>query len=132
MPWRDHTGLPIHFHSSMISRSASRMFLRRPARVLARQSGSPAISWSIRSDGFIGSLRLEKLFGRSLRNQPSQDMAFPHPESRKENHRNDDTPHKIGILWNFFKRTINIAEYRNTEDEVNPAKDRTFSGFFHH
>src|SRR4029077_5803804 len=58
IPSRDHTGLPIHFHSSMISRSASRMLLRMLARVLPRQSVSPAISLSIRSDGFIGSLCL--------------------------------------------------------------------------
>src|SRR5216683_7143721 len=42
----------------MISRSASRMLLRMLASVLPRQSVSPAISWSIRSDGFIGSLCL--------------------------------------------------------------------------
>src|SRR6267378_6289269 len=58
IPSRNHTGLPIHFHSSMISRSASRMFLRMLASVLPRQSVSPAISWSIRSDGFIGSSHL--------------------------------------------------------------------------
>ena len=28
-----------------------------------------------------------------------------------------------GIVWNFVKRTINITEYRNTKDDVNPAKD---------
>src|SRR5258708_12381133 len=59
IPSRDHTGLPIHFHSSIISRSASRMLLRMLANVLPRQSVSPAISRSIRSDGFIGSLCLE-------------------------------------------------------------------------
>src|ERR1700688_1534527 len=53
IPSRDHTGLPIHFHSSIISRSASRMFLRMLANALPRQSVSPAISSSIRSDGFI-------------------------------------------------------------------------------
>src|SRR2546425_10967724 len=55
IPSRDHTGLPIHFHSSMISRSASRMLLRMLANVLPRQSVSPAISRSIRSDGSMGS-----------------------------------------------------------------------------
>src|SRR5258708_3208230 len=61
IPSRDHTGLPIHFHSSMISRSASRMLFRMLASVLPRQSVSFAISSSIRSDGFIGSLRLQFL-----------------------------------------------------------------------
>src|SRR5258708_39418488 len=54
IPSRDHAGLPIHFHSSIISRSASRMLFRMLANVLPRQSVSSAISWSIRSDGFIG------------------------------------------------------------------------------
>src|SRR5947207_6185710 len=62
IPSRDHTGLPIHFHSSIISPSASTMLLRMLASVLLRQSVSPAISWSIRSDGFIGSLYLAFLF----------------------------------------------------------------------
>src|SRR5580700_829867 len=53
IPSRDHTGLPIHFHSSMISGSASRMILRMPAKVSRRQSVSPAINWSICSDGVI-------------------------------------------------------------------------------
>src|SRR5579872_2771561 len=61
IPSQDHTGLPIHFHSSIISRSAARMLLRMLASVLPRQSVSFAISWSIRSDGFIGSLCLEFL-----------------------------------------------------------------------
>src|SRR6266851_965702 len=61
IPTRDHTGLPIHFHSSIISRSAARMLLRMLASVLPRQSVSLAISWSIRSDGFIGSLCLQFL-----------------------------------------------------------------------
>src|SRR5207302_9742195 len=39
----------------MISRSASRMLLRMLANVLPRQSVSPAISPSIRSDGSMGS-----------------------------------------------------------------------------
>src|SRR6266436_2402452 len=55
IPSRDHTGLPIHFHSSIISRSASRMVLRMLASVLPRQPVSSAISSSMRSDGFIGS-----------------------------------------------------------------------------
>src|SRR5213082_1328006 len=60
IPSRDHTGLPIHFHSSTISRSASRRILRMRASVLPRQSVSPAISWSIRFDGFIGPASLSR------------------------------------------------------------------------
>src|SRR6266851_5337197 len=54
IPSRDHTGLPIHFHSSDISRSASRMLLRILASASPRQSLSFAISWSIFFDGFMG------------------------------------------------------------------------------
>ena len=58
-------------------------------------------------------------------------MAFPHPESRKEQYWNEDKPDTVGVLWKFFKRTIDITEYRNAEDDVNPAKNRTFRRFFH-
>src|SRR5450755_387270 len=134
IPSRDHTGLPIHFHSSIISRSASRMVLRTLASVLPRQSVSAAISWSIRSDGFIGSLYLDflsRFHSRSLRNKSSKDMAFPHPQSRKEHHGNDDKPNTGGVLWNFFKRTINITKYRNAKYDVDPANHRTLGDIFH-
>src|SRR5580700_9336752 len=115
IPSRDHTGLPIHFHSSMISRSASRMLLRMLASVLPRQSVSPSISWSIRSDGFIGSLSLQFLsrLGRSLRNKSSNNMAFPHPQSRNGHYGKKDKPSSGGVGGKFFKRTIDITEYRN-------------------
>jgi hypothetical protein len=52
-------------------------------------------------------------------------MAFPHPKSRKRNYWNRDIPNNGSVVWKFLKRTINITDYRNGEDEVNPAKDRT-------
>jgi hypothetical protein len=58
-------------------------------------------------------------------------MAFPHPKSRKEHDRKEDKPDSGGVIWNFFKRTINITEYRNAKDDVNPANSRTFGGIFH-
>src|SRR5689334_11980988 len=119
IPSRDHTGLPIHFHSSMISRSASRMLLRMLASVLPRQSVSPAISWSIRSDGFIGFLRLQvlSLVRPVSSNKSPKDMAFPHPKPRKDHYGNEEIPSRPGVVWNLFKRTINIADYRNAEDD---------------
>ena len=48
-------------------------------------------------------------------------MAVPHPKSWKEHYRNADKPNTGGVLWNFFKRTINITEYRNAKDDVNRA-----------
>jgi hypothetical protein len=58
-------------------------------------------------------------------------MAFPHPQSRKDKYRKEDKPNSGGVIWHFFKRTINITEYRNAEDEVNPAKNRTFDALVH-
>src|SRR5580658_3172139 len=127
----------------MISRSASRMILRMPASVRPRQSVSPAISWSIRSDGFIGfpCLRIlvpfscesaycrSVLRGQSVRKKSSNDVALPHPQSRKNKPRNEDKPSGGGVVWNLVKRAINVTEYRNAKDEVNPAKNRTCSNF---
>src|SRR6202167_468874 len=127
----------------MISRSAARMILRMLASVLPRQSVSPAINWSIRSDGFIGSPYLRMivplwcelsycrriLLGRSLRKKPSNDMAFPQPQSRKNKHRNEDKPRGGGVVWNSVKRAINVTEDGNAEDEGNPAKNRTSGRF---
>src|SRR5579863_8470925 len=91
IPSRDHTGLPIHFHSSTISRSASSMALRTLPNVFARQSGSPAISWSMRSDGFMGSLYLVEqtivLFGLSDTELPGVLRVQPLPAVE---------PHRIG------------------------------------
>src|SRR5713226_5746793 len=64
--------------------------------------------------------------GRSLRKKPSNDMAFPHPQSRKDHYRNEDKPSRSGVVWNLVKRTINITDYRNGKDDVNPAKNPTF------
>src|SRR5271167_4069108 len=80
---------------------------------------------------FLSRFHGSSFIGRSLRNKSSKEMAFPHPKSRKVYYRNDDKPNTGGVLWNFFKRTINIPEYRNDKDDVNPAKNRTFGGLFH-
>lgn len=71
------------------------------------------------------------LLDRSSRNKSSNDMALPHPQSRKDKYWNEDKPNSGGVVWNLFKRTVNITEYRNAKDEVNPAKNRTFDGIFH-
>ena len=58
-------------------------------------------------------------------------MAFPHPQSRNDHYRKKDKSSCGGIVWKLFKRTINISQYRNAEDDVNPTEDRTFGGLFH-
>src|ERR1700682_5832039 len=50
MPSCDQTGVPIHFHSSTTSGSASLMSLRILLRVAPRQSPSSAILFEISSD----------------------------------------------------------------------------------
>ena len=58
-------------------------------------------------------------------------MAFPHPQPGNDHYRQEDKPGREGIAWKFFKRTIDITEYRNAEDDVNPAENRTLGGFSH-
>src|SRR6267142_275709 len=69
--------------------------------------------------------------GRPLRNKSSNDMAFPHPKSRKEHYWHEDKPSSRRVVWNLFERTINIAEYRNAKKDVNRAKDPTFGALVH-
>src|SRR6266849_6685959 len=71
------------------------------------------------------------LLGRSFRNKLSKDVALPHPQSRKDHYRKEDKPSCGGIVRKFFKRTINITEYRNAKDDVNPAKNRTLGNIIH-
>src|SRR6266850_1181790 len=59
-------------------------------------------------------------------------MVFPHPKSRKDKYRNGDKPNHGGVVWKFFKRTINITGYRNAKDEVNQARNPTFGGITDH
>src|SRR5258706_3997926 len=47
IPWCDQTGVPIHFHSSVTSGSASRISARMRARVSPRHPPRSRIRWSI-------------------------------------------------------------------------------------
>jgi hypothetical protein len=58
-------------------------------------------------------------------------MAFPHPKSRKDDHRNGDESNNGGEVWNGFKRTINITDDRKAKDDVNPARNRPIRGETH-
>jgi hypothetical protein len=69
---------------------------------------------------------------RSFTNKSSNDMALPHPQSRKDKNRNEDKPSGGGVIWNFFKRTVNIPEYRNAKDKVNRTNNRTCRDLNHH
>jgi hypothetical protein len=52
-------------------------------------------------------------------------MVFPHPKSRAKNYGKEDKPNSGRVVWNLFKRTIDIADYRSAKDNVNRAKNRT-------
>jgi hypothetical protein len=58
-------------------------------------------------------------------------MALPHQKARKGNDRKGDVSNNRGVVWKFFKRAINITDYGNAKDDVNPAKNRTFGGIIH-
>jgi hypothetical protein len=58
-------------------------------------------------------------------------MAFPHPQSRKDQRGQEDKPNSKGVFWDFFKRAVNITEDRDAQNEVNTAKYRTFGGVIH-
>src|SRR5579863_1274902 len=55
---------------------------------------------------------------RSFRNKPPKQMAFPHPQSRNNHDRHENTPHSGRVLRNFFERTVNITQYRNAKNNV--------------
>jgi hypothetical protein len=50
-------------------------------------------------------------------------MAFPHPKPRKEQYRKKNIPNTGGVVVSIRRRIINVTEYRNTTDDVNPAKN---------
>jgi hypothetical protein len=74
-------------------------------------------SWTLACHLFV--------LGRSFRKKFSNEVALPHPQSRKHNYRKEDVPNSGGVVWNLVKRTINITGYRNAKDKVNRAKNRT-------
>src|SRR5262252_10302891 len=67
----------------------------------------------------------------SFGNESSNEMAFPHPQSRKGDCRKGDIPNNRGVVWKLLKRTINVTDYRNAEHDVNRTKNRTFGGISH-
>src|SRR6185437_13761671 len=69
--------------------------------------------------------------GRSFRKKPASDMTFPHPKSRKDKCGNEDEPSGRGVVGNLVKRAVNVADYRNSQDDMNPAANGTLSGITH-
>src|SRR5882724_8825403 len=69
--------------------------------------------------------------GQSLRHNTFEDVALPHPQSRQDHQGNEHKPNLGGICRKRFKRTENITEYRDAEDDVYAANNRTFGAFLH-
>src|SRR5439155_4462355 len=117
--------------------------VRNPARTGAnvqaqRPPGGERLTHNVGVQSFhdrksqsLWAVRCSVVSGRSFRNKSSKDMVFPYPKSRKHNYRKEDKPNSGGILLNFRSRTINVTEYRNANDKVNRAKNRTFGGGIH-
>ncbi len=51
-------------------------------------------------------------------------MTFPHPQTCQEHDGNEDEAGWEGVLRNLVKWTVDVAEDRDAEDQVYPAKDR--------
>jgi hypothetical protein len=66
-----------------------------------------------------------------FRNKSSNQVPFPHPKPGKDNYGNGDIPNQGGVIWNLFERTINITDYRDGKNDVNPAKNRAFRDVIH-
>ena len=67
-----------------------------------------------------------------LRKEPPQEMAFPHPQSRKGEDWKEDKPNRGDVVWDLFEGAINVTDYRNAKDEVNRTKNRTFGALANH
>jgi hypothetical protein len=78
----------------------------------------------------LWAVRCSVVLGRSFRNKSSKDIAFPHPKSRKDNYNKEDKPNHGGVVWKFFKRAINITDYRNAKDDVNQRKIERLAASF--
>jgi hypothetical protein len=72
------------------------------------------------------------LLSRSFGNKSSKKMAFPHPKTGKDDYWNCDKPNNGGVVRKLLKRTVNVTDYWNGKDDVNPAKDRTFNDITTH
>jgi hypothetical protein len=58
-------------------------------------------------------------------------VAFPHPQTCEDHYWEEEKSSCGGIAWKFFERAIDVAEYRDAEDDVNPAKNRALGGAIH-
>src|SRR5438874_9409199 len=91
IPSCDHTGVPLHFHSSTTSGSASLMSLRILLKVSPRQSPSSAILSSIRSDADWPSLESDSFMFSSRNFQHALERIGPGSRNRVDSNSAADT-----------------------------------------
>src|SRR2546423_8353411 len=84
MPSCDQTGVPIHFHSSTTSGSASLMSLRILPRVSPRQSPSSAILFEMSSDAGWPGLAPD-FFMFALHSEAVVDVGLEQPRNARVN-----------------------------------------------
>ena len=58
-------------------------------------------------------------------------MAPPHPQAGKDHYRDEDEPRTEGVAGELVKRTVNIPEYGDSKDEVDPAENRPRNASVH-
>ena len=58
-------------------------------------------------------------------------MAFPHPQPCEDHARKEDVAGGRSVAGKLFKRAVNVAQYRNAKQDMNPAENRTLSGTRH-
>src|SRR5262249_6832961 len=102
---------------------SSRTWTKSPISIPQRERWSSRCgTWT---DITSPSARLIRLDDRDLpcRHQPSNQMAFPHPQARHDHDREEDVPGRCCIVRQDFERAIDIAGDRNGADDVYPAED---------
>ena len=67
----------------------------------------------------------------SLEKEPANSLTFPHPKSRERHGWEIDESEVWQVLCGLRRRTVDITDERQCEDEVNGPKDRAFDGVFH-
>src|SRR5262249_37835020 len=75
--------------------------------------------------------RTAKSLRRLFRKQASQNVALPHPQSCKHHDRKEDEPRRPRIVGKLFKWAVDITDDRNSEDDVNPAKNHSCCALIH-
>src|SRR5258708_5015997 len=76
IPWCDQTGVPIHFHSSVISGSASRISARMRARVSPRHPPRSRLRWSMSIPAFASACAGDLDLLAALRGALARDVTL--------------------------------------------------------